>query len=172
MRIIPGMPQLELLRPDHAPAVLDFEKVNRAYFAASISDRGDDFFADFDERYATLLADQATGECFFHVLVDDGGEVLGRFNLVGVEDGSAELGYRVAERAVGRGLATATVRELCTRAAAEYGLTSLWARTTLDNPGSRGVLDRTGFVPTGEIEIVGRPGLRFARQLVTPSHLQ
>jgi [ribosomal protein S5]-alanine N-acetyltransferase len=166
------MPRLELLRPDHAPAVLEFEKVNRAYFAASISDRGDDFFAHFDERYAVLLADQAIGVCYFHVLVGDGGEVLGRFNLVGVEDGSAELGYRVAERTAGRGLATATVRELCTLAAAEYGLTSLWARTTPDNPGSRGVLTRTGFVPTGETDVAGRPGLRFARQLTAPSHLQ
>jgi hypothetical protein len=29
------MPQLELLRPDHAPALLEFEHANRAYFAAS-----------------------------------------------------------------------------------------------------------------------------------------
>jgi ribosomal-protein-alanine N-acetyltransferase len=49
------------------------------------------------------------------VLVGDGGEVLGRFNLVDVEDGSAELGYRVAEHAAGQGLATAAVRGICWR---------------------------------------------------------
>jgi len=39
------MPELERLRAGHAPAVLAFELANRAYFAASVSDRGDDFFA-------------------------------------------------------------------------------------------------------------------------------
>jgi hypothetical protein len=36
------------------------------------------------------------------VLVGDGGEVLGRFNLVDVEDGSAELGYRFPSMLRGR----------------------------------------------------------------------
>jgi ribosomal-protein-alanine N-acetyltransferase len=31
--------ELQRLRNDHAAAVLDFERVNRAYFAESISDR-------------------------------------------------------------------------------------------------------------------------------------
>jgi ribosomal-protein-alanine N-acetyltransferase len=35
------------------------------------------------------------------VLVDDDGSVIGRFNLELHEGGLAELGYRVAERAVG-----------------------------------------------------------------------
>ena len=54
----------------------------------------------------------------FHVLVGDDGEVLGRFNLVGIEDGTADLGYRVAEKAAGRGVATAAVLEVCRLAAA------------------------------------------------------
>ncbi|MFF0048541.1 GNAT family N-acetyltransferase [Streptomyces sp. NPDC005498] len=62
-------------------------------------------------------------------------------------------------------LATAAVREICGRAAAEYGLTALRAVTTLDNAGSRAVPARTGFVPTGEIQLGGRPGLRLVRNL-------
>ena len=50
------MPELQRLRADHAAAVLAFELANRAYFAASISDRGDDYFACFAERHAALLA--------------------------------------------------------------------------------------------------------------------
>ncbi|MER7824267.1 GNAT family N-acetyltransferase [Streptomyces sp. NPDC096097] len=155
------MPRLQLLRFDHAPALLAFERENRAYFAASVPDRGDRYFADFDERHAALMAEQATGLCLFHVLVSDDGEVVGRVNLVDVEGGSAELGYRIAERAAGRGLATAAVREACGLAVAEYGLTELRALTTLDNPGSRAVLARTGFVTTGDVDLDGRPGLRF-----------
>lgn len=162
---MPVMPRLQLLRPGHAAALLAFERENRAYFAMSIPDRGDDYFTHFAARHAELLTEQAAGLHFFHLLVDDDGEVLGRFNLVDVADGRAELGYRVAERAAGRGLATAGVREACALAAAEYGLTGLRARTTLDNTASRTVLARTGFTPCGEIELSGRPGLRFERSL-------
>ncbi|MFD3876053.1 GNAT family N-acetyltransferase [Streptomyces sp. NPDC058623] len=159
------MPSLRLLRFDHAPALLAFERENRAYFAASVPDRGDTYFAGFEERHRELMAEQEAGLHFFHVLVDEDGQVLGRVNLIDVADGSAELGYRIAERAAGRGLATAAVREVCALAGAEYGLTTLRAVTTLDNPGSRTVLTRTGFTLVGELLLDGRPGLSFVRPL-------
>ena len=46
------MPELQRLRAEHAPAVLAFELANRAYFATFISDRGDEFFDHFTERYS------------------------------------------------------------------------------------------------------------------------
>ncbi|TDB81543.1 MULTISPECIES: GNAT family N-acetyltransferase [unclassified Micromonospora] len=159
------MPDLERLADRHAAALLRFERDNRAWFARTIPDRGDGYFAGFDARHAALLAEQATGGCHFHVMVDDDGAVLGRFNLVDVVDGGAELGYRVAERAAGRGLATAGVRQVCDLARDEYGLTRLTAVTTLDNPGSLAVLRRTGFTPVGELLLDGRPGLRHVREL-------
>ncbi|MET9359709.1 GNAT family N-acetyltransferase [Streptomyces sp. NPDC006632] len=159
------MPELQLLRLDHAPALLEFERENRRYFAASIPDRGDDYFAHFDSRLQALLAEQEAGDCFFHVVVDENGEVLGRVNLVDADGGSAELGYRIAERSAGRGLATACVEEVCTLARVRYGLTALRAKTTLDNAGSRTVLARTGFVPTGTMRLNGRPALGFVREL-------
>ncbi|MFJ9676627.1 GNAT family N-acetyltransferase [Streptomyces sp. NPDC101194] len=158
------MPELQRLHPDHAPTLLAFEQENRTFFAASVPDRGDDYFTNFDARLAALLAEQDAGICHFHVLVNDEGEILGRFNLVDAANGSAELGYRVAEKATGRGLATATVRRLCTLAAKEYGLTTLRAATTLDNPASQAVLTRAGFVPTGEeVLLSGRAGLGYVR---------
>src|SRR6202171_4981647 len=39
----PPLPDLQLLRLDHAPALLAFERKNRAYFAASVPVRGDEF---------------------------------------------------------------------------------------------------------------------------------
>lgn len=164
------MTVLERLRADHAPALLAFEQENRAYFAASVPDRGDDFFVGFAARHAELLAEQEAGMHHFHVLTDGVGAVLGRINLVHVADGSAELGYRVAERAAGRGLATSGARGMCARAFTEYGLTALRATTTVDNAGSRAVLRRTGFVEAGAITLMGRPGLRFTRRLAGPGH--
>ena len=45
---------LERLRADHAPALLEFEVTNRAWFARSIPDRSDAYFAEFDERGVLL----------------------------------------------------------------------------------------------------------------------
>ncbi|MGW8884487.1 GNAT family N-acetyltransferase [Streptomyces sp. NPDC055749] len=159
------MPELQLLRHDHATALLAFEQENRAYFAASVPDRGDEYFAHFDARHSSLLAEQAEGLCYFHVLVGDADEVLGRVNLVDVADGSADLGYRIAEKAAGQGLATSAVRRICVLAATQYGLTALRAATTLDNAGSQAVLARTGFVRTGETVLGGLPGLSYERPL-------
>ncbi len=159
------MPELQRLRADHARAVLAFELANRAYFATFISDRGDAFFEHFTEHYDALLAEQQAGNCIFHVLVADDGTVLGRFNLVELEGGTAELGYRVARDVSGRGVATATVQELCSRAATEYGLCRLRAATSNDNVASRRVLGKAGFVPAGPAEPGGRPGRWFERDL-------
>lgn len=159
------MPELQRLRAGHAPAVLAFELANRAYFAASISDRGDEFYERFTEQHNALLAEQEAGTCAFHVLVGDDGSVLGRFNLVGIEDGTAELGYRVAQRVAGRGVATATVRELCQLAAGQYGLRMLRAATTRENVASQKVLTKAGFVPVGPADIGGKAGTWYERDL-------
>jgi [ribosomal protein S5]-alanine N-acetyltransferase len=106
------MPELKRLHADHAQAVLAFELANRAYFAASISDRGDDFFAQFSDGYNALLAEQEAGLCACYVLLAEDGSILGRFNLYSIQDHTAELGYRVAQHATGRGIATVTVQEL------------------------------------------------------------
>ncbi len=159
------MPDLQLVRLDHAPALLAFERENRAYFAAVIPDRGDEFFAEFDTQHAQLLARQAAGTDYFHLLVAEGGEVVGRVNLTNVADGSAELGYRIAQKAAGQGLATAAVRRVRELAATGYGLTRLRARVTLDNPASRKVLERNGFVAVGELTLNGKPAISYICEL-------
>ena len=162
------MPELQRLQADHAPAVLAFELANRAYFADFISDRGDEFFDQFPQRHADLLAEQDAGAGAYYVLVAEDGSVLGRFNLYRFSGGTAELGYRVAQHAAGRGLATATVRELCRLAAARHGLRTLRAATALDNTASQKVLAKAGFVPVGPADpadIGGKQGTWYQRDL-------
>ncbi|MCX4650443.1 GNAT family N-acetyltransferase [Streptomyces microflavus] len=153
------------LTAGHAEALLAFERENRAYFSASVPDRGDGYFTGFAARHSELLAEQEAGLHHFHVVEDADGTLLGRINLVGVQDGSAELGYRIGEKAAGRGLATWAVRRLCVTAVQEYGLTVLRAETTLDNAGSRAVLARTGFRPVEEVMFGDRPGRRYVLDL-------
>ena len=163
-----SVPELQLLRPGHTQAVLAFELANRSYFAASISDRGDEYFDQFDERHSALLAEQEAGAGAYYVVVAEDGSVLGRFNLYRFSGGTAELGYRVAQHAAGRGLATATVRELSRLAAARHGLRTLRAATSLDNTASQKVLAKAGFVPVGPADpadIGGKQGTWYQRDL-------
>ena len=163
------MPELERLHAGHAPAVLAFELANRAYFAASIPDRGDDYFVHFTERFDALLAEQEAGICACYVLLAEDGSVLGRFNLIDIEDGGAELGYRVAQRVAGRGLATATVQELCRLAPPRHGLRTLRAGADDHNVASQRVLAKAGFVPVGPIDPAhtsGDPGTWYQRDLL------
>ncbi|GAB3968252.1 GNAT family N-acetyltransferase [Actinoallomurus acanthiterrae] len=162
------MPELQRLHADHGPAVLAFELANRAYFATSISDRGDEFYDRFTDLYSALLAEQEAGVGAFYVLVAEDGSILGRFNLLFVEDGTAELGYRVAQHVAGRGVATATVQELCRLAAARHGLRTLRAATSRENAASQKVLTKAGFVPTGPADpahLGGKPGTWYQRDL-------
>ena len=162
------MPELQRVRADHGPAVLAFELANRGYFAASISDRGDDFYDQFTERHNALLAEQEAGGSAFYVLVGDDGSVLGRFNLYQIKDGTAELGYRVAQHVAGRGVATATVQDLCRLAAARHGLRTIKAATSHENVASQKVLIKAGFVPVGPAqpdELGGKHGTWYRRDL-------
>jgi RimJ/RimL family protein N-acetyltransferase len=162
------MPELQLLRADHAAAILAFESANRAYFAASVSDRGDEFFAHFTERHNARLAEQEAGTGAYYVLVDEDGAVLGRFNLVFVGDGVWELGYRVAQHVTGRGVATATVRDMCSLAASRYGVRTLRAATSRGNVASQRVLLNAGFTEVGPADpsdVGGKQGAWYQRDI-------
>jgi ribosomal-protein-alanine N-acetyltransferase len=163
------VPELKRLHAGDAPSVLAFELANRAYFAAVVSDRGDEFFDRFGDRFSAALAEQDAGGCAFYVLVAEGGSVLGRFNLYDFEDGAAKLGYRVAQDIAGRGVATAAVQELCRLAAARHGLHTLRAATSRENVASQRVLAKAGFVPVGPADaadIGGKSGTWYQRDVV------
>lgn len=162
------MPELKRLDAGHAPSVLAFELANRDYFASSVTDRGDAYFAEFSKGFSALLAEQEAGICAFYVLVDEDGSVLGRFNLYDLSNGIAEVGYRVAQHAAGRGVATATVRELCRLAVERHGLHTLRAATSHENAASQRVLAKAGFVPVGPAgpsDLGGKTGTWYQRDL-------
>jgi [ribosomal protein S5]-alanine N-acetyltransferase len=162
------VPELQPLEAGHAPAVLAFELANRAYFTATISDRGDEFFAEFAQRHSDMLAEQKAGGSAYYVLVAEDGSVLGRFNLYDIKDGTANVGYRVAQHVAGRGVATATVQELCRLAAERHGLHTLRAATSQENVASQKVLIKAGFVPAGPADpadLGGKSGTWYQRDL-------
>ena len=165
------MPELQRLSADHESAVLAFELANRSYFAASISDRGEEYFAQFPARHAESLAEQRSGQCAYYVLVADDGSIVGRFNLRDIDNGLAVLGYRVAQNVAGHGLATATVDQLCREAATMLGLSRVRAATSDANIASRRVLLKAGFVligPADPADLGGKPGSWYERLIAPP----
>lgn len=159
--------ELQRLRGDHEAAVHAFERENRAYFALSISDRGDRYFEEFSQKHRELLAAQESQEAAFYVLVDEHEVVVGRFNLYDVRDGTASVGYRVAKRVSGRGVATFGLSRLCRIAHEDIGLLSLTAAASDTNVASQRVLAKAGFTLTGPTEVEGRHGTEFTFDLAT-----
>jgi ribosomal-protein-alanine N-acetyltransferase len=92
------------------------------------------------------------------VLVDEHAKVVGRFNLYDLVDGTATVGFRLAQRVAGRGVATAALQDLCRIGREQYGLRRLRAAASNENVASQRVLAKVGFVMTGPAEVGGRKG--------------
>jgi ribosomal-protein-alanine N-acetyltransferase len=147
-----GNARLELLTADHARPLERFERANRAFFTAQVGDRGDDFFEHFDDRLAARLHENQDGRSLFFVVVDGDGEVLARVNITDIDHPElTELGFRVAEGAQGRGIATQGVITALDIAATR-GVKTVKARVSTANLASRRVLERCGFSQSGRAE--------------------
>ena len=141
--------RLELLALEHARPLERFERANRAFFAARVGDRGEEYFEHFDDRLASRVRANHEGSSLYFVIVDSEGEVLGRINISDIDrPGLTELGFRLAEHAQGRGLASAGVISALEVAAAR-GVRSVTARASISNLASRRVLKRCGFIQKG-----------------------
>jgi ribosomal-protein-alanine N-acetyltransferase len=101
------------------------------------------------------------------VLVAEDGSVLGRFNLYDVHDGTAVLGYRVAQQVAGRGVATAARCGSCAGWRRRgTGCACSGRRPPGENAASRKVLAKAGFVPVGPADpadLGGKPGTWYQR---------
>ena len=106
------------------------------------ADRGDEYFETFAKRLRALLDEQDAGISVFFVLVDGDGSIVGRLNLYDLDDGAAEVGYRLAETSCGPGVATRAHSDLCRMAAGDHGLWMLTAGTSPANVASQRVLEK------------------------------
>jgi ribosomal-protein-alanine N-acetyltransferase len=137
-----------------------------------------EFLAPFepvrDDRFFTIDAQRERVENerseAFAILAGD--RIAGTVTISNIVHGpfqSATLGYWVAERLGGRGLATRAVAEVVEIAFDELELHRLEAATLVDNLPSRRVLEKNGFEPIGlahrYLEVAGewRDHLLFQR---------
>ena len=139
-----------------AADLLEFERLNRAYFERFIGSRGDAFYQLGEVRKALEKAcqDRDEGKAYAY-LVRIGDEIAGRLNLTQVERQQffcAHLGYRIGEAWAGRGVATAAVGQGVGLALNQHQLWRIEAIVSAFNAGSARVLEKNGFRRFGRSE--------------------
>lgn len=145
-----GGVQIRTLRTHDAEALLKFELAHRHWFEQHIEPRGDAFYSPdgVREHIDTFLAAHAAGSFHPLVLTDAEGAFIGRANLKNIDRqaGSAEIGYRIGQSHVGRGMATVALRFLIAVARTQWQLKHLSAFVGEGNVASARVLEKCGFV--------------------------
>ncbi|WP_342505111.1 GNAT family protein [Sporosarcina sp. FSL K6-2383] len=144
---------LEKLNFADAEQLFAFELTNRSYFEEMVPTRGNDYynFDFFKSRHESLLDEQAQGICFFYLIKDAEGSILGRMNLIDIEEhqGIAHLGYRVGQIHTGKGIANRALKLLVEAVMLEGRIKKIKAQTTTNNIASQKVLERNGFEQIG-----------------------
>lgn len=147
---------IRTLRHDDAPALLDFELQNRAWFARHITARPADVYSPegIVRHIEECLNAYRQGTMHPSLLLDASGAVVGRANLKDIDSAksSSEIGYRIAECSAGGGLATLAVRHMQQLAREEWQLKMLEAYVTSHNAASARVLLKCGFTQDQYVE--------------------
>jgi [ribosomal protein S5]-alanine N-acetyltransferase len=137
-------------------------RAERAFLAPFEPERPESFYTPDGqrERIEDLLLRRALGAGYLFA-IDRDGDLVGTLSVANVVRGpfgSANLGYWVAQRWNGQGVATAAVGHAVARAFGNLGLHRLEAGTLVDNVASQRVLEKNEFEQIG----VARNYLRIA----------
>lgn len=161
---------IRTLRPDDAAALLAFELDNRDWFEQHVAARLPAFYtpAGVASHVREYLDAHDQGALLPCVLVDDEGAIVGRANLRHIDRvaGTGEVGYRIARTAGRRGLGSLALAYLLDAARTQYGLAALHAWVSDDNPGSKKIVEKQGFV-----RIEATPEMAIIRGRADPAWL-
>ncbi|MBA1287469.1 GNAT family N-acetyltransferase [Pseudomonas japonica] len=134
-----------------AEALLAFELENREWFETHIEARPPAFYClkGVAVQIDAYLSGLAAGTRHPFVIEGASGLIVGRANLKNIDLSTkrAEVGYRIAGKMCGRGLATRALEHLIEQARIRWGLRQLVAYVYEANAGSKKVLGRCGFRP-------------------------
>lgn len=137
------------LQIEDAKALFAFELDNKSYFEQSVPSRGDDYyhFEVFLTRLESLLDEQTQGISYFYLIWDQNDSIVGRINIVDIEDAQAigYLGYRVGQLYAGKGIASKALKIVLEEVIEEGIIKQIKAKTTSNNIASQKVLEKNGF---------------------------
>lgn len=140
--------EFELLSETYFEKLDQFERENRVWFETLIEARPEAFYSESGVRrhIQDCVALEKAGRLVPLILLH-GGEIIARANLKAIctKSGVAEVGYRVAEAQIGRGVASRCLAELIQVAGLRFGQLRLRAQVLDNNSGSRRVLQKHDF---------------------------
>ena len=142
--------RVRLIDPSDDERLASLLTENREFLAPWDPVRPDSFFTVAGQRSAVTagLTSHGRGESMPLVILDDGGDVVGRITLSGIVRGafqSCAMGYWVARSSNGRGYASEAVASALQIAFGDLGLHRVQAETLMHNIASQKVLARNGF---------------------------
>lgn len=139
---------IEKLKDTDAENLHKFEIENRTFFEEMVPTRGDDYYRleVFKVRHKSLLEEQVNGTSFFYLIKDENDSILGRINLVDIDEADkiGFLGYRVGQKHTGKGIAKKALK-LLLETIGELDIKEVKAKTTTNNIASQKVLEQNGF---------------------------
>lgn len=139
---------IKKLHMTDADELFNFEVENRTFFEEMVPTRGDEYynFENFKKGLETLLEEQVIGSSRFYLIKDKDSSILGRINLVDIDEANkiGYLGYRVGEVHTGKGIANKALKLLVERVSNEE-IKQIKAHTTTNNIASQKVLEKNGF---------------------------
>jgi len=159
-------------------ALTELYAENREFLAPWQPLRPESYFTEAGQREAVeaALAQKASGSTVPLVMLDRSGAVVGTLTIASIIRGafqSCSVGYWLAERAQGQGLATTALREAADRAFGDLRLHRIQAETLTCNAPSQRVLQRVGFEQYGMarsyMHIAGEWQDNVLYQLLTPT---
>lgn len=143
---------IEKLHVTDAEDLFNFEVENRTFFEETVPTRGDEYYnpETFKKRLEALLEVQAIGGSCFYLIKDKDSSILGRINLVDIDeyDKIGHLGYRVGQAHTGKGIASKALKILV-ETVTDEDVKQIKAKTTTNNIASQRVLEKNGFERIG-----------------------
>jgi [ribosomal protein S5]-alanine N-acetyltransferase len=143
------------LQESDAEELFTFETDNRAFFEQMVPSRGEAYyqFETFKARHRDLLTEQDDTGSTFYLIRDDRKNIVGRINLVAIDEPKrvAEVGFRVGENYVGKGIASNALKQLLET---EKGFQTIKGKTTSNNIASQKTMENNCFKKVGISEEV------------------
>ncbi len=140
--------KLKLLEQIDSDLLFAFEVENKNWFESFIAPRGESFYnpPDINKHIASCIQEYSKGTAYFFVVVNEH-EIIGRINLreICLKRKTASLGYRVAKKHAGKGVASFALSTVVNLARKELNLQSLISYVLTNNPASERVLLKQGF---------------------------
>lgn len=139
--------QFEALTENHLSQLLQFELNNRQWFESIVEPRAAEFYSEngVAKHIKTQVKNMNAGLAYSAVLIKSN-VIVGRGNLKSICDGKAFVGYRISEKHTSQGLGSYCLSELINTAKEKFEINVLEAEVLDNNPASRKVLVKQGFV--------------------------